>query len=325
MSTVIEAKDLRKTFRAGLSRRKTEVLRGMNFEVKSGEVFGFLGPNGSGKTTTMKVMMGLIMPTAGSVAVLGKPAGDVEAQRKIGYLPENPYFYDHLSGVEFLEMVGAICGLERATRRKRANELLDRVGLGHAKNRPTRSYSKGMLQRVGLGQALMGDPDLLVLDEPLSGLDPVGRKQVRDIVVDLRDSGKTVFFSTHILADAEALCDRVGIVDKGTVREVGLLEELLGDHVDTIDMLWRRSGPREAHADLLVELGKAGGAHEAVADGWLSIAPDQATADAIISILSTHGASIVSLTPHRRTLEELFLQDGAPPEPVGARGEDADV
>lgn len=309
MSTVIEVKDLCKTFRSGISRRKTEVLRGLSFEVQAGEVFGFLGPNGAGKTTTMKIMTGLIMPTSGTVEVLGAPAGNVAAKRRLGYLPENPYFYDHLSGVEFLEMVGAICGLDRAARRKRADELLDRVGLAQAKTRPMRGYSKGMLQRVGLGQALMGDPDLVVLDEPLSGLDPIGRKHVRDLVLELRDRGKTVFFSTHILADAEAMCDRVAIITRGEVVEIGLLEELLGDHVHTIDVLWRKAGDRSDHAQLLSKLEAAGGRHEVVADGWLSMAPDQATADALTSILSEGGASIVSLTPHRHTLEEVFVQD----------------
>lgn len=309
MSTVIEVKDLHKTFRSGLSRRRTEVLRGLTFKVDAGEIFGFLGPNGAGKTTTMKIMMGLIMPTSGSVEVLGAAAGNVAAKRRLGYLPENPYFYDHLSGVEFLEMVGAICGLDRTRRRKRADELLDRVGLADAKTRAMRGYSKGMLQRVGLGQALMGDPDLVVLDEPLSGLDPIGRKQVRDILVELRERGNTVFFSTHILADAEAMCDRVAIISKGKVADIGLLEEMLGEHVHTIDVLWRKAGERSEHDALLAELEAAGGRHEVVADGWLSVAPDQSTADALTSILSAGGASIVSLTPHRHTLEEVFVQD----------------
>src|SRR5690606_2627350 len=168
--------------------------------------------NGAGKTTTMKMLMGLIHPSGGKASILGAGIGDLEAKRRIGYLPENPYFYDYLSATEFLHMIGRIYGLERSDRSKRADELLERVGLGMAKSRAMRSYSKGMLQRVGLAQALMGDPELVVLDEPMSGLDPIGRREVRELILELREQGKTVFFSTHILADANLLCERVAII-----------------------------------------------------------------------------------------------------------------
>lgn len=304
---VVSVDKLEKTFIKPFTRKRVHALRGVSFEVEPGEVFGFLGPNGAGKTTTMKVLMGLIHPTAGRAEVLGAPAGDVGAKRKIGYLPENPYFYDYLTAHELLAMVGNLYGLDRATRTRRAGELLERVNLTHAAKRPLRSYSKGMLQRAGLAQALMGDPDLVVLDEPMSGLDPIGRKEVRDLIEQLRDRGKTVFFCTHILADAVALCDRVGIIVHGKVRDIGLLSELLSPQLLGIDVRWR--GTEQLRADLRERFAGDREEHRVTAEGELFTTPEQARADRFVVAVVEGGGHVLQVTPHRETLESRFVAD----------------
>ena len=311
-AAVLEVEGLRKEFISGFWRKRTVAVNGISFSVEPGEVFGFLGPNGAGKTTTMKMLMGLIHPSAGEAKILGAKVGDLEAKRRIGYLPENPYFYDYLSATEFLHMVGRIYGLERAARDKRATELLERVGLTMAKRRPMRSYSKGMLQRVGLAQALMGDPDLVVLDEPMSGLDPIGRRQVRELIEELRDRGKTVFFSTHILADANLLCDRVAIIVKGKLRDVGLLGDLLSPKVHRIEVLWQ--GSEELRAALSASF-EAEGSHAASSEGQVFVAREQADLDRFVAAVVAGGGAVSSVTPQRETLEELFVRDaGERPE-----------
>jgi ABC-2 type transport system ATP-binding protein len=223
---VLRCEALGKTFVAGLLRRKVRALEDATLTVERGEIFGFVGPNGAGKTTCLKILMGLVFPTRGRAEVLGKAPGDVGAKRRVGFLPESPYFYDYLTGRELLDFVGSLFGLDGAERARRIADLAERTGLLDAMGRRLRSYSKGMLQRIGLAQALIGDPDLLVLDEPMSGLDPIGRKEVRDLIADRRARGKTVFFSTHILPDVEQLCDRVAIIVQGRVRRVGALEDM---------------------------------------------------------------------------------------------------
>src|SRR5574341_230650 len=203
------------------------VLSDVSISVGRGEIFGFLGPNGAGKTTTMKILLGLMRATSGSVELLGAPANDVNVHKHIGYLPESPYFYDYLSAEEFLVFYGRLAGLNKVDLQRRVPLLLSRVGLIDAQNRPLRKFSKGMLQRIGLAQALIHDPELVILDEPMSGLDPIGRKQVRDLILGLRDQGKTVFFSTHIIPDVELICDRVGIVIKGRLVAAGRVDELV--------------------------------------------------------------------------------------------------
>jgi ABC-2 type transport system ATP-binding protein len=300
---VLEVERLRKTFVQGFSRRRTEALQDVSFDVHAGEIFGFLGPNGAGKTTTIKILMGLILPSGGTARVLGAPVGDLRAKLRVGYLPENPYFYDYLSVMELLDMVGRLYGLDRATRRKRAGALVERVGLGHAGKRPLRSFSKGMLQRAGLAQALMGDPDVVVLDEPMSGLDPLGRKEVRELIEELRDAGKTVFFSTHILADATMLCDRVGIIVGGRLRDVGPLGSLLSPRVDRVEIIW--SAP-EGPASRLRELD---GAHEVTSEGSVTRVPDLEAAQAFTAAVLEQGGRLLQLTPHRQSLEELFVSE----------------
>jgi ABC-2 type transport system ATP-binding protein len=209
-------KDAEIRYILGLLRKRVEAVKGISFDVRRGEVFGFLGPNGAGKTTTLKMLMGLVFPTAGRAEIFGLPVPSLAAKRRLGYLPESPYFYDYLTPEEFLDLAGALCYVPRAERRTRAARLMERVGLGHARGRPLRRFSKGMLQRVGIAQALMGDPELVVLDEPMTGLDPLGRKEIRDLILELRREGRTVFYSTHILSDVELTCDRVAMIFSGT-------------------------------------------------------------------------------------------------------------
>jgi len=222
----VRCEGVRKTFVTGILRRKVHALDDATFAVERGEIFGFVGPNGAGKTTCMKILMGLVFPTGGKATVLGHGPGDLDAKRRVGFLPESPYFYEYLTARELLDFVGSLFGLDRSERRRRGGALLEQVGLVDAADRSLRTYSKGMLQRVGLAQSLMGDPDLLVLDEPMSGLDPIGRKEVRDLILAQRGLGKTVFFSTHILPDIEQLCDRVAIVVGGRVRDLGPLDRM---------------------------------------------------------------------------------------------------
>lgn len=227
LNPAIVVEGLSKTFRPPFRLKKVQAVRSITFTVNPGEVFGFLGPNGAGKTTTIKVLTGLIRPSAGRALVLGGPPSSIEVRARIGFLPEQPYFYDYLKPTELLNIFGRLFGLDRKTRQRRIHDLLDRVGLSHAKDRTLRKFSKGMLQRVGLAQALLNDPELLILDEPMSGLDPIGRKEVADLIASLKAQGKTIFFSSHILADIERLCDRVVILDRGVIKAEGRLDDLL--------------------------------------------------------------------------------------------------
>jgi ABC-2 type transport system ATP-binding protein len=224
----IAVEGLTKDFKVGfLHRGRRQALKNITFDVRVGEIFGYLGPNGSGKTTTLKVIMGLLFPEAGTVTVLGHPLADRAWRYRAGYLPEQPYFYDYLSPREYLDYSGRLAGVPKATLRERMKALLEKVKLSHVADIPMRRFSKGMLQRLGLAQALINDPDLIFLDEPMSGLDPLGRRAVRDLILDLKQQGKTVLFSTHILSDAETLCDRVAVLRDGEVLSVGALSDIL--------------------------------------------------------------------------------------------------
>ena len=219
--TVIAVEKLSKEFKTGVRLKRVRAVVDATFEVRPGEVFGFVGPNGAGKTTTIRTLMGLIRPSSGRCLVFGQPVPSRQARARLGFLPETPYFYDYLTVGELLDLAGRLFGLPHGVRKKRADELIEKVGLTRARTQPLKKFSKGMLQRAGLAQALMNDPELVVLDEPMSGLDPIGRKEVRDLILELRDQGKTVFFSTHILSDVEAITDRVAIIVKGELREHG--------------------------------------------------------------------------------------------------------
>jgi len=301
---VIQTVDLAKTFRLGFRRKKVEALRGVTFKVNEGEIFGFLGPNGAGKTTTIKVIVGLLRPTTGRALLMGQPAGEIEARRHVGYLPESPYFYDHLLPEEFMDLCGRLRGLGRSTRAKRGKELLELVGLGKALDRPLRKFSKGMLQRIGLAQSLVGDPDVLILDEPMTGLDPVGRMEVRDLILDLRRQGKTVFFSSHILTDVETLCDRVAIVNKGRVVDEGSLEELLEPSGLLVDIeLEGASNELEAAlTEQELEFDRSEDQHLKVT------VTGQQSVDDVLRLALDHDARVHAVIPRRESLETLFVR-----------------
>jgi ABC-2 type transport system ATP-binding protein len=287
-SIVVDVQHLQKTFAFGFFRKKVRAVEDVTFSVARNEIFGFLGPNGAGKTTTLKMMMGLIFPSAGHAKIFGKPIRDRAVKQRLGFLPENPYFYDYLSGPELLDLMGRLFGLPAAERKKRAHQLLERVGLGRAgaMSMPLRKYSKGMLQRLGFAQALVNDPELVVLDEPMSGLDPIGRKEIRDLIVELKREGKTVLFSTHILSDVELICDRVAMIVGGKMRDVGPLGRLLS--------------PRLVHTELVV-------AQDGVEE--LVRLPPEADVDVALREALGAGKHVVSLTPRRESLEDLFVRE----------------
>src|SRR5258708_91823 len=249
MSLPIEVEKLEKTFRQGFFMRRVHALHGITFHVEQGEIFGFLGPNGAGKTTTIKILTGLIRPTSGKAAVFGHPVPSPEAMQRVGFLPENPYVYPYLTPREFVTLSARLSGLTGAEIRSRVEASLERTGIAYAGDRQVRRLSKGMLQRTGLAAALVADPELLLLDEPMSGLDPVGRKEVRDLIVEEKKRGKTVFFSTHILGDVETLCDRVVILREGKVVVSGKVRELLHADVRRVDVTL--GDANEAFADKL--------------------------------------------------------------------------
>ena len=280
------------------------VLSDVSFSVGFGEIFGFLGHNGAGKTTTMKIVLGLVQATAGSVELLGSPWTNVQVHKRIGYLPESPYFYDYLTAEEFLMFYGGLAGLNKATVTRRIEELLQKVGLSDARTRPLRKFSKGMLQRIGLAQALIHDPELVILDEPMSGLDPVGRKEVRDIILSLRDQGKTVLFSTHIISDVEMICDRVGIIAKGKMLAVGRIEEMVGRHkAESVEVVCEgfvgeRNHVIKEKAQRLVQRGNR---------CWM-VFPDHSELENVLEAIRRSGGKLVSVIPHKGSLEDIFLQ-----------------
>lgn len=282
-------------------------LDGLSLTVERGEIFGFLGPNGAGKTTTLKILMGLVRATSGRALLLGQPAGDVAARSRIGFLPESPYFYDYLTAEEFLDFYGQLAGLERAVITQRVTDLLRLVGLTDARTRQLRKFSKGMLQRIGLAQALIHDPELVILDEPMTGLDPVGRKQVRDLILSLRDRGKTIFFSTHILHDVEMICDRVGIVMKGRLLASGRVDELVRqDHTQSVEIVCRQikaEGNAFIHslATRVLQQGQQ----------CLIVLPNPDAVDAVVGEIRRQGGRLLSVTPHKASLEDLFFQEAA--------------
>ncbi len=300
---VIRAEGLTKDYRTGFWRRRVRVLRDLNLQVQAGEVFGFLGPNGAGKTTTLKLLTGLIHPTAGLATVLGEPAGSVGVKARIGFLPENPSFYEYLTGGEYLDYCGALAGLPRAIRRDRARVLLEQVGLTGQGVLQLRKYSKGMLQRIGLAQALINEPAVIFLDEPMSGLDPIGRKEVRDLILHLREQGRTVFFSTHIIPDVEVVCDRVGIILAGHLSSVGRVEELLASPLEQIEL---------TASGLTPEVGVTLAARSVVppvrtGDRTLIAVKGEEDLGEVLRTILRAGGRVHSVVPHRRTLEEVFL------------------
>jgi ABC-2 type transport system ATP-binding protein len=297
----IEILGLEKTYRVGFWRRRPKrALHPLHLTVEEGEVFGFLGPNGAGKTTTLKLLMGLVFPSAGSARILGREWTDPQVKAQIGFLPEQPYFYDYLTAHELLEYYGQLSGVPPKQRKRRVEEILHQVGLRDVRGVQLRKFSKGMLQRVGIGQAILHDPRLVFFDEPMSGLDPMGRREVRDLMEQLKHEGKTVFFSTHILSDAEALCDRVGIIHCGELRGVGAIADLTSTVQGKVEVIWQGAQIPASIKALGVECHVTGDTVRAV------IAENQQ--DAAIDALRRDHQRLIAITPVRTSLEAYFVE-----------------
>ena len=308
MTPVLELEGVAKSYRTHLSLRKYWILRDLGLTVNQGEIFGFIGTNGAGKTTTIKVALGLTFPDAGRVRLFGEDARHPALRRRVGFLPENPYFYDYLTGSEFLDFHARLFGIPSAERRRRVAAMLDRVGLGNRGDRQLRHYSKGMLQRIGLAQALINDPDLVILDEPMSGLDPIGRREVRDIILDLKARGRTVFFSTHILSDTEMICDRVGMLVRGSLAALGAIEDLVGREVPFWEVTLRG-----LNGDLL----PCGRIVSRRRDEVLVRVESPENLQRLLALCNGGGPGLVAVAPARQSLEDLFLREtrrGGPPE-----------
>jgi ABC-2 type transport system ATP-binding protein len=309
----IRTDSLTKHFTVGFWRPRPYVaLDSLSLSVAKGEVFGFLGPNGAGKTTTLKLLMQLIYPTSGHAEILGRPVGDVDVRRRIGYLPENPYFYDNLTAEELLVYFARMFGCSVKEARARASRLLDEVGIGAERRFQLRKFSKGMVQRVGIAQALINEPELVFLDEPMSGLDPIGRREVRELILRLRDRGCTVFFSSHVLSDAEALCSRVAILNKGRLAAVGSLDELTSVGSRGWELVV--SG---LHGDVLTRLKSRISRATPLGENRFSLElPPSTVPEQLMPELVNGGARIVSLNPLRGTLEDVFVEQVGAPVPA---------
>ncbi len=323
MLSVVSTDLLTKDFPVGFWRpRPCRALDAVSFEIQAGEIFGLLGPNGAGKSTTLKLLTNLIWPTSGSAAVLGRPPGDVAARHRLGFLPENPTFYDHLTAEELLSYFAGLFGYMGAERRTRASRALEAVGIGgDDRSRPLRQYSRGMIQRVGLAQALVNDPELVILDEPMSGLDPLGRREVRELMLRLRDEGRTILFSSHILSDAEWLCHRVAILSHGRLAAVGTVADLVAQSAAQTTRGWEvvGSGMSSALVDRLrvrttraTRLGEGRYALELMVGD---------RPEPIVAELAAAGAVLVSVTPLGVNLEDVFVErvGGAGAAPAGSR------
>jgi ABC-2 type transport system ATP-binding protein len=302
---VIEIEDLTKDFKVGFwKKRPVRALDGLNLSVEPGEAFGFLGPNGAGKTTTLKLLMNLIRPTAGRLRVLGEPVSSVAMRNRIGYLPENPHFYDYLTAEEFLRYVGTLFGMRDPALTGKVKILLENVGLSDTRNLPLRKFSKGMVQRVGLAQAMINDPEVIFLDEPMSGLDPLGRREVRQTILGLKRRGVTVFFSSHILHDVEALCDRVAILNHGRLQKLGALHEILQVRIEAHEIVLTGVGHENSAAlqslcDELVPMG----------DRIQLRAGSLEQVESVIAYARKHSVGLVSVNPVRLSLEDHFFHE----------------
>ena len=296
----IQTENLTKDYPTGFLHMKTKrSLENLTMQVEEGETFGFLGPNGAGKSTTIKLLIGIIFPTSGSAQILGRPVTDVEMHRNIGYLPEQPYFYDYLTAAEVLDYFARFYGFSAAQRKERIEKMLKKVGLETAGKIQLRKYSKGMLQRVGLAQAILHDPQVVILDEPMSGLDPIGRREVRDIILELKREGKTVLFSTHILTDAEMLCDKVGVIVGGKLQGIGRPDEIVGLKSQGMEILFETDATNPKSTAILARAARSGIRYT------LRVPEDSVYA--ALDELKAAGAKIASVSQIKPTLEEYFM------------------
>jgi ABC-2 type transport system ATP-binding protein len=312
MTHVVEIENLTKDYEVGfLRKRRVRALDGLTLTVERGEIFGFLGANGAGKTTTIKLLMRLMYPTSGSARILGRDVGDASMRAEIGYLPEHPYFYDYLTARELVEYCAELFGYARAERRRRASEVLARVRLEEKSwDKQLRKFSKGMLQRVGLAQAIVNDPSVVFLDEPMSGLDPVGRREVRDLIASLREAGTTVFFCSHILADIEVLCDRAAVLQRGRLAHLGRLDELRGTGgVRAMEIVLAGAEAARLEAALA---GVEGARVTATPSGARVEVPSESHVDEALRASRNAGATLVAVHPVGNPLEELFVSDKEP-------------
>jgi ABC-2 type transport system ATP-binding protein len=315
----IEIDGLTKDYRVGFWKTRTKrAVNSLNLQVEPGEVFGLLGPNGAGKTTTLKILFRLVFPTSGTARILGKGLDDTAVHQRVGYLPEHPYFYDHLTPEELLNYTGRLFGLGKEELRRRASRLLDRVGLAEYRHLPLRRASKGMVQRAGIAQALINDPEVIFLDEPMTGLDPIGRREVRDLILHLREEKKTVFFSTHILSDAETLCDRVAILNRGQLQGCGELRQILSLGVSITELILENPGD-----SVLAELQDLVTSTVRTGDRVRLEIREGANIEKALAIVLHGGAKVVSLNPVKMSLEDYFLSrisatEPEPAAPVGA-------
>lgn len=306
MSYVVEIKNLTKDYEKGFfKKKKIRALEGLNLQVEDGQIFGFLGGNGAGKTTTIKLLMRLIFPTEGSAKILGEDISNFKMHSKIGYCPENPYFYDYLKARELLDYFGELFGIETAKRKQKTEELLTKVGLEEKDwNKQLRKFSKGMLQRVGIAQSLINEPEIVFLDEPMSGLDPIGRREIRELIAELRDKGTTVFMSSHILSDIEALCDNVAILRSGKLIAEGNLHELLSKsgEIQTFEV-----NVKGVSADLLSN--KINGFKITAKPNGANIhVENENDIETILQTVKSSGGNLVSIQPTRQSLEEFFVK-----------------
>ena len=299
----IEVRGYAKTFRTQFLRRRVTAVRDVSFTVQRGQIFGLLGPNGAGKTTTIKMLLGLVTPDRGSATILGVPVPQKESRARLGFLPENPYFYDHLSPRELLVDYGRLFRLPDAACRKRGDALLERLGVAQAADRPIRKLSKGMMQRVGMAQALLADPEVLVLDEPLSGLDPIGRKEFRDLVLERARAGAAVLLSSHILPDVEMIAERVAIINEGVVADQGPLATLLERDATGVEV-----GASGLSAEAAAELAERTRSHERRADMDRFVAESESAAAELAKDIVAAGGHLLEIIPHRGTLEDILLR-----------------
>lgn len=299
MNTVLRIQNLHKSFKTGFIPKTNKILKGISLEVKGGEIFGYLGPNGAGKTTTLKCILGLIFPDEGTIEIFGHPHLSLRAKEKIGFLPENPYFYDYLTASEFLRFYSGLTLVKKEDKKEHIDSLLELVGLTHAAGLQLRKFSRGMLQRVGLAQALIHNPFLVLLDEPLGGLDPLGRKEIRDVIVRLKEEGKTVFLSSHILQDIEMICDRVAIILDGRIINQGTLQDLISEKILFTEIIL--SGIPAADLQGLGELYAAQGGRT------LLKVLDEKKIESVFQLVQEKKGKIHSLIPRTETLEDLFV------------------
>ena len=303
MFPVIKTENLTKEFRTPFTFKKIQALTDLSLEVEQGEIIGYLGPNGAGKTTTFKLLLGLISPTRGKIYLWGKDHREAEIKFRIGFLPESPYFYGYLKAKEYLFFCGQLFGFKLKELRKKLDSLFELTGLKEHKNELIKNYSKGMLQRLGLAQALINDPDLLILDEPMSGLDPLGRKEVRDLILQLKEQGKTILFSTHILSDVETICDRVAILINGKLKDCAPLENLLSPKIKSFEISIR--GLPQEMIDNLQERGL----YLIQRGEEVFIRVEEATAYEILPHLLEKGGRLLSFVPRKETLEDLYVSE----------------